>query len=228
MLRLRSRITITGGYTMDSVKIINAVKEARNSAKPRNFTQSVDLIINLKELDLSRPENRMKQQIVLPSGLGKEINIAVIAKGDLAAQAESMGLTVIRQEELEELGKNKKQAKKLANANQFFIAQADMMPIVGKSLGAVLGPRGKMPQPVPANANLKPLVERFGKTISINTRDKAFFQVYVGKESMSDEELAANIEAVLNTVARKYEKGLYHVKNAFTKLTMGASAPIEK
>jgi large subunit ribosomal protein L1 len=85
-----------------------------------------------------------------------------------------------------------------------------------------------MPQPVPANANLKPLVERFGKTISINTRDKAFFQVYVGKESMSDEELAANIEAVLNTVARKYEKGLYHVKNAFTKLTMGASAPIEK
>ncbi|MCS3922411.1 large subunit ribosomal protein L1 [Methanococcus voltae PS] len=228
MLRLRSHITITGGYTMDSVKIINAVKEARNSAKPRNFTQSVDLIINLKELDLSRPENRMKQQIVLPSGLGKEINIAVIAKGDLAAQAESMGLTVIRQEELEELGKNKKQAKKLANANQFFIAQADMMPIVGKSLGAVLGPRGKMPQPVPANANLKPLVERFGKTISINTRDKAFFQVYVGKESMSDEELAANIEAVLNTVARKYEKGLYHVKNAFTKLTMGASAPIEK
>ncbi|MBP2172470.1 large subunit ribosomal protein L1 [Methanococcus voltae] len=228
MLRLRSRITITGGYTMDSVKILNAVKEARNSAKPRNFTQSVDLIINLKELDLSRPENRMKQQIVLPSGLGKEINIAVIAKGDLAAQAESMGLTVIRQEELEELGKNKKQAKKLANANQFFIAQADMMPIVGKSLGAVLGPRGKMPQPVPANANLKPLVERFGKTISINTRDKAFFQVYVGKESMSDEELAANIEAVLNTVARKYEKGLYHVKNAFTKLTMGASAPIEK
>jgi large subunit ribosomal protein L1 len=221
-------MTITGGYTMDSVNILNAVKEARNSAKPRNFTQSVDLIINLKELDLSRPENRMKQQIVLPSGLGKEINIAVIAKGDLAAQAESMGLTVIRQEELEELGKNKKQAKKLANANQFFIAQADMMPIVGKSLGAVLGPRGKMPQPVPANANLKPLVERFGKTISINTRDKAFFQVYVGKESMSDEELAANIETVLNTVARKYEKGLYHVKSAFTKLTMGASAPIEK
>ncbi|MBA2860363.1 50S ribosomal protein L1 [Methanococcus maripaludis] len=213
---------------MDSEKILNAVKEARTLAKPRNFTQSVDLIVNLKELDLTRPENRLKEQIVLPSGRGKDVTIAVIAKGDLAAQAEDMGLTVIRQEELEELGKNKKTAKKIANAHGFFIAQADMMPLVGKSLGPVLGPRGKMPQPVPANANLAPLVARFQKTVAINTRDKALFQVYIGTESMSDEELAANAEAILNVVSKKYEKGLYHVKNAFTKLTMGAAAPIAK
>jgi len=213
---------------MDSEKILNAVKEARTLAKPRNFTQSVDLIVNLKELDLSRPENRLKEQIVLPSGRGKDVAIAVIAKGDLAAQAEDMGLTVIRQEELEELGKNKKTAKKIANAHGFFIAQADMMPLIGKSLGPVLGPRGKMPQPVPANANLAPLVARFQKTVAINTRDKALFQVYIGTESMSDDELAANAEAILNVVSKKYEKGLYHVKNAFTKLTMGAAAPIEK
>jgi len=213
---------------MDSEQILKAVKEARTLAKPRNFTQSVDLIVNLKELDLTRPENRLKEQIVLPSGRGKDTKVAVIAKGDLAAQAAEMGLTVIRQEELEELGKNKKAAKKIANANGFFIAQADMMPLVGKSLGPVLGPRGKMPQPVPANANLAPMVARFQKTVTINTRDKALFQVYLGTEAMSDEELAANAEAVLNVVAKKYEKGLYHVKSAFTKLTMGAAAPISK
>lgn len=213
---------------MDSEQILKAVKEARTLAKPRNFTQSVDLIVNLKELDLTRPENRLKEQIVLPSGRGKDTKVAVIAKGDLAAQAADMGLTVIRQEELEELGKNKKAAKRIANANGFFIAQADMMPLVGKSLGPVLGPRGKMPQPVPANANLAPLVARFQKTVTINTRDKALFQVYLGTEAMSDEELAANAEAVLNVVAKKYEKGLYHVKSAFTKLTMGAAAPISK
>lgn len=213
---------------MDSEQILKAVKEARTLAKPRNFTQSVDLIVNLKELDLTRPENRLKEQIVLPSGRGKDTKVAVIAKGDLAAQAAEMGLTVIRQEELEELGKNKKAAKRIANANGFFIAQADMMPLVGKSLGPVLGPRGKMPQPVPANANLAPLVARFQKTVTINTRDKALFQVYLGTEAMSDEELAANAEAVLNVVAKKYEKGLYHVKSAFTKLTMGAAAPISK
>jgi large subunit ribosomal protein L1 len=213
---------------MDREKIMKAVKEARSLAKPRNFTQSVDLIVNLKELDFTRPENRIKQNVVLPHGRGKDAKIAVIGKGDLAAQAEEMGLTVIRQEELEELGKNKKQAKKIANGHDFFIAQADMMPLVGKALGPVLGPRGKMPQPVPANANLKPLVERFKKTVSINTRDKPSFKVLVGTEKMSDEELAENIEAVLNTVARKYEKGLYHVKNAYTKLTMGPSVSIEK
>ncbi len=213
---------------MDREKIMKAVKEARSLAKPRNFTQSVDLIVNLKELDFTRPENRIKQNVVLPHGRGKDAKIAVIGKGDLAAQAEELGLTVIRQEELEELGKNKKQAKKIANEHDFFIAQADMMPLVGKALGPVLGPRGKMPQPVPANANLKPLVERFKKTVSINTRDKPSFKVLVGTENMSDEELAENIEAVLNTVSRKYEKGLYHVKNAYTKLTMGPSVPIEK
>ncbi|MDK2790900.1 MAG: large subunit ribosomal protein [Methanothermococcus sp.] len=213
---------------MDRENILKAVKEARSLAKPRNFTQSLDLIINLKELDLSRPENRLKEQVVLPNGRGKEPKIAVIAKGDLAAQAEEMGLTVIRQDELEELGKNKKMAKKIANEHDFFIAQADMMPLVGKTLGPVLGPRGKMPQPVPANANLTPLVERLKKTVLINTRDKPLFHVLVGNEKMSDEELAENIEAILNTVSRKYEKGLYHVKSAYTKLTMGPPAQIEK
>ncbi|ABR55781.1 50S ribosomal protein L1 [Methanococcus aeolicus] len=213
---------------MDRETILNAVKEARKNAKPRNFNQSVDLIVNLKELDFSRPENRIKQNVILPHGRGKESKIAVIAKGDLAAQADEMGLTVIRQEELEELGKNKKNAKKLANENDFFIAQADMMPLVGKTLGPVLGPRGKMPQPVPANANLKPLVERFKKTVSINTRDKPSFKVLAGTEKLNDEELAENIDAILSTVARQYEKGLYHVKNAYTKLTMGPSVPIKE
>ncbi|EHP86590.1 50S ribosomal protein L1 [Methanotorris formicicus] len=213
---------------MDREKILQAVKEARRLAKPRNFTQSFDLVVNLKELDLSRPENRLKEEIVLPHGRGKEAKIAVIAKGDLAAQAEELGLTVIREEELEELGKDKRKARKVANAHDFFIAQADMMPLVGRYLGPILGPRGKMPKPVPANINLKPLVERLKKTVIVNTRDKPIFHALVGTEKMSDEEIAENIESVLNTVAKKYEKGLYHVKSAYTKLTMGPAVKIEK
>jgi len=103
-----------------------------------------------------------------------------------------------------------------------------MMPLVGRLLGPILGPRGKMPQPVPPSANLKPLVERLKKTVVINTRDKPFFKTLVGNEKMSDEELADNIEAVLNVLPKKYEKGLYHVKSAYVKLTMGPAVPIEK
>jgi len=209
---------------MDRDKILKAVKEARARAKPRNFTQSVELIVNLKEVDLTKPENRLKEQVVLPHGRGKEAKIAVIAKGDLAAQAEELGLTVIREGDLEELGRNKRLAKKIANNHDFFIAQADMMPIVGRLLGPVLGPRGKMPQPVPPSANLKPLVERLKKTVVI----RPFFKTLVGNEKMSDEELTENIEAVLNVLPKKYEKGLYHVKSAYVKLTMGPAVPIEK
>ena len=213
---------------MDREKIMKAVKEARALAKPRNFTQSVELIVNLKELDLTKPENRLKEQVVLPHGRGKEAKIAVIAKGDLAVQAEELGLTVIREEDLEKLGRDKKLAKKIANEHDFFIAQADMMPLVGRLLGPILGPRGKMPQPVPPSANLKPLVERLKKTVVINTRDRPFFKTLVGNEKMSDEELTENIEAVLNVLPKKYEKGLYHVKSAYVKLTMGPAVPIEK
>ena len=102
------------------------------------------------------------------------------------------------------------------------------MPLVGRYLGPILGPRGKMPKPVPANINLKPLVERLKKTVVVNTRDKPIFHALVGNEKMSDEQIAENIEAVLNTVAKKYEKGLYHVKSAYTKLTMGPAVKIEK
>ncbi|ENN95760.1 50S ribosomal protein L1P [Methanocaldococcus villosus KIN24-T80] len=213
---------------MDREAILKAVKEARSLAKPRNFTQSFEFIATLKELDMRKPENRIKAEVVLPHGRGKEAKIAVIAEGPLAQQAEELGLTVIRKDQIEELGKNKRQLRKIAKAHDFFIAQADLMPLIGRYFGVILGPRGKMPKPVPANADIKPLVERLKKTVVINTRDKPYFQVLVGNEKMSDEQIVDNIEAVLNVVAKKYEKGLYHIKDAYVKLTMGPAVKIEK
>ncbi|WP_457612125.1 50S ribosomal protein L1 [Methanocaldococcus sp.] len=213
---------------MDREAILKAIKKARELAKPRNFTQSFEFIATLKEIDMRKPENRIKTEVVLPHGRGKEAKIAVIGTGDLIKQAEELGLTAIRKEEIEELGKNKRQLRKLAKAHDFFIAQADLMPLIGRYWGVILGPRGKMPKPVPANANIKPLVERLKKTVVINTRDKPYFQVLVGNEKMSDEQIADNIEAVLDVVKKKYEKGLYHIKDAYVKLTMGPAVKIEK
>ncbi|MEO2117294.1 MAG: 50S ribosomal protein L1 [Methanocaldococcus sp.] len=213
---------------MDREALLQAVKEARELAKPRNFTQSFEFIATLKEIDMRKPENRIKAEVVLPHGRGKEAKIAVIGTGDLAKQAEELGLTVIRKEEIEELGKNKRKLRKIAKAHDFFIAQADLMPLIGRHMGVILGPRGKMPKPVPANANIKPLVERLKKTVVINTRDKPYFQVLVGNEKMTDEQIVDNIEAVLNVVAKKYEKGLYHIKDAYVKLTMGPAVKVKK
>jgi large subunit ribosomal protein L1 len=203
-------------------EILEAVKKAKEQTKPRNFTQSVDVIINIKDLDVKKPENRFDEEVVLPNGRGKEVKIAFIADGDLAVQAKDAGANlVIKKPELEELGKNRKDAKKLANKHDFFVAQADMMPMVGRFLGPVLGPRKKMPKPVPASAKAEPILERLRDTIKVRIKDQPVVQALVGTQDMDDELIAENVEAVLAILDRHLEKGRSQIKSMHVKTTMG-------
>ncbi len=204
-------------------EIIDAVKEAKELAKPRNFTQSIDVIINIKDLDVRKPDNRFSEELALPNGRGKPITIGVIADGELAVSAKNAGIgLVISKEDLEELGKNRKQAKKLAGSVDFFIAQADMMALVGRFLGPVLGPRNKMPKPVPASAKVEPLLERLQSTIKVGVKQQPSIQILVGTQDMDDEKLAENIEAVLAILDRNLEKGRNQIKSMYIKATMGS------
>ena len=203
-------------------EILEAVKKAKEQTKPRNFTQSVDVIINIKDLDVKKPENRFDEEVVLPNGRGKEVKIAFIADGDLAVQAKDAGANLIIQKaDLEELGKNRKDAKKLANKHDFFVAQADMMPLVGRFLGPVLGPRKKMPKPVPASAKAEPILERLRDTIKVRIKDQPVVQALVGTQDMDDELIAENVEAVLAILDRNLEKGRSQIKSMYVKTTMG-------
>ena len=204
-------------------EIIDAVKEAKEQAKPRNFTQSIDVIINLKDIDVRRPENRFNEELALPNGRGKPIKIGVIADGELAVSAKNAGIDlVISKDDLQEFGKDRKAAKKVANSVDSFIAQADMMPLVGRFLGPVLGPRNKMPKPVPASAKIEPLLERVGSTIKVGIKNQPSIQILVGTQDMSDEDLAENIEAVLAILDRHLEKGRNQIKTIYIKTTMGS------
>ena len=201
-------------------EIIDAVKEAKEQAKPRNFTQSIDVIINLKDIDVRRPENRFNEELALPNGRGKPIKIGVIADGELAVSAKNAGIDlVISKDDLQEFGKDRKAAKKVANSVDSFIAQADMMPLVGRFLGPVLGPRNKMPKPVPASAKIEPLLERVGSTIKVGIKNQPSIQILVGTQDMSDEDLAENIEAVLAILDRHLEKGRNQIKSMYIKTT---------
>ena len=181
--------------------VVNAVKEAKEQSKPRNFTESVDIIINIRD---------------------KDVKIGVIADGELIVQAKNAGLDlVINKSDLEEFGKDRKSAKKAANSVDFFVAQADMMPLVGRFLGPVLGPRGKMPKPVPASIKLDPLLERLQSTVKVGVKQQASVQIVVGSQDMSDEDIAENIETVLTVLDRNLEKGRSQIKSMFIKTTMG-------
>lgn len=203
-------------------EILEAVKKAKEESKPRNFTQSVDVVITIKDLDVKKPENRIDEEVLLPNGRGKDVKIAFIADGELALQAKNAGADlVINKGELEEMGKDRKGAKKIANRHDFFVAQADMMPLVGRFLGPVLGPRKKMPKPVPATIKPEPIMERLKSTVKVRIKDQPVIQALVGTQDMDDELIAANIESVLAVLDQKLEKGRSQIKSMYVKTTMG-------
>lgn len=206
--------------------ILKALQEVKKRQRKRGFPQSIDLAVNL-DLDTSKPENRLNEEVLLPNGRGKKVKVAVIAGGELAHQARKVADRVIAKEELTELAKDKRLAKKLGREFDFFIAQADMMPLVGKTIGTVLGPRGKMPKPVPVNADIAPIVERLRKTVRLRTKDKPVIHLAVGTEEMEDKKVAENVEAVMRFLERKLEKGYGSIKSVYLKSTMGPSVKIE-
>jgi large subunit ribosomal protein L1 len=208
-------------------EILEAVKKAKEDSKPRNFTQSIDVVITIKDLDVKKPENRIDEEVFLPNGRGKDVKVAFIAEGELALQAKNAGADmVITKEDLEKLGKNRKEAKKIANNHDFFVAQADFMPLVGRFLGPVLGPRKKMPKPVPATAKAEPIMEKLKGTAKVRIKDQPVIQALVGAQDMDDELIAENIEAVLDILDRKLEKGRSQIKAMYIKTTMGPVARV--
>ena len=207
--------------------VAKAVEEALKNSKKRKFTQGLDLTINLKELDMTKPENRIDDELVLPNGSGKEIKVGVIADGELAMQAKSVADIIIGKAQLEKMAKKKKEAKKVANDIDFFVAQIDLMPLVGKTLGPVLGPRGKMPKPVPPNAPVKAIIEKLKKTIKVKTKDQPVIKVLAGSEEMDNKKLTENIDAIMTFLERKLERGQDNMKSIYIKTTMGQSVKLE-
>lgn len=206
--------------------VLKALDEVRKSK--RNFSQSVDLIFNLTDIDLKKPENRLNETVDLPHSPKKGAKIVIFATGDLATRAKSSGADqVIGREELDSFGGKKKEVKKLADSADFFIAETTIMAAVGKVLGPVLGPRGKMPTPVPPNAPIENIVSRHNRIVRIRVRDQLNVQCRIGSEEMSNEDLADNVQAVISRLEAKLPKGLRNIREIGVKTTMGSFVKIE-
>lgn len=209
---------------MASQEIVEAVKKALDDehSHKRNFKQSVDLVVNLKDVDMSNPSNRIDEEIYLPSGRGENAKIGVFGTGEMALKAKDAADAVFKPEDLEELAKDSKNAKSVAETYDFFISEAPLMPTVGKTLGRFFGPRGKMPLPIPPNADVASEVEKLRNTVRIRSKDKTTFHCLVGKEDMAPEAISENIEAILKVIEEKLERGKMNIKSVYIKTTMGA------
>ena len=201
------------------------IKEAKEKAKKRNFLQTWDLAISLKNVDLKKPENRLNLEFPLPEGRGKESK-SIFIVDSLLSEAKKAGVMVVTKDELEKLGKDKKKLKKYANEYEWWFCEAPLMPLVGKTLGVVLGPRGKMPKPIPPKGSVKPFIEMSKKMVRIKLKDSPVIHVPVGTENMKDEQIMKNVIAVMNFVKEKLPKGRANIRGAFIKLTMGPSVKL--
>jgi large subunit ribosomal protein L1 len=213
---------------LDEKTILDAVKEAKEKSGKKKFDQTVDLILNIVEIDMKAPESKIQEVVELPHATGKPNKICVIASGELALKARRANAErVIERTDLEGLAGKKKELRKLADEYDVFISEAPLMPLVGRILGPVLGPRGKMPVPVPPTADIASLIAKHRKTIVVRMRNQPIIQCSVGTESMNEKELSDNIQAVLRVLEGKLKRGLKNIKLAYVKTSMGAPVKIK-
>jgi large subunit ribosomal protein L1 len=202
-------------------KTIETVEKIVKDSKKRNFEESVDIAFNLKDVDLSNPKNRVELEVNLPKGRGRDVKIAVFGSAEMAIKAKKVADLVIQPEDLEDLADNKKKAKSVANSYDFFIAEAPLMPVIGKRLGIVLAPRGKMPRPIPPGADPAPIVTGLRNTVRIRSRNKRTFHAPVGTKSMKVEDLAENVDEVVKRVIGNLDRGKFNLASVYIKTTMG-------
>ncbi|WP_135304573.1 50S ribosomal protein L1 [Haloarcula amylovorans] len=211
---------------MADQEIENAVSRALEDAPERNFRETVDLAINLRDLDLNNPSNRVDESVVLPSGTGQETTIVVFAEGETALRAEEVADDVLDQNDLEELGGDDDAAKDLADDTDFFIAEKDLMQDIGRYLGTVLGPRGKMPEPLDPDDDVVEVINRMKNTVQLRSGERRTFHTRVGAEDMSAENIADNIDVILRRLHADLEKGPLNIDSVFVKTTMGPAMEV--
>ena len=207
--------------------ISKAISEVRTKTEKRKFNQSIELAVRLREIDFKKTESRISENLELPTPTSKDVKVAVVAGGDLATRARAAGADlIIGKDDLDKMGREKKQARKVAQNYDFFVAEAPLMPLVGKTLGQILGPRGKMPTPIPPTAPIDDIIKRNRRNVRLKMKDQAVVQCKVGTEDMPDDALVQNIQTVISRLEAKLEKGPKNIKSIAIKASMGPPVKI--
>ena len=206
--------------------IVDAVSRALDEAPPRNFRETVDLAVNLRDLDLNDPSQRVDESVVLPAGTGQETQIVVFASGETALRAEDVADEVLDGDDLEELGDDTDAAKDLADDTDFFVADASLMQDIGRYLGTVLGPRGKMPTPLQPDDDVVETVNRMKNTVQLRSRDRRTFHTRVGAQDMESGDIADNIDVIIRRLEADLEKGPLNIDSMYVKTTMGPAVEV--
>lgn len=201
-------------------KLEEMINQAKTSTKQRKFKQSIEMIIVFKDIDVKKGF-ALNEVVQLPK-TSSPATVCIMATGDMGQKAkEAKADAVVGSEELDRFAANKRASRKFINKYDFFLADTQIMPVVGKVLGQLLGPRGKMPTPVPFNASIESFLQRFRSSIKVRSRASLAMSCKIGDESMENADLAINAHTVLSAVEKKLPSGEKNLKRVIIKTTMG-------
>ena len=205
---------------LDDSQLQILIKNARDGIKKRNFIQSAELTLILKDIDVKKGFS-INEVVNLPNKVTKTSSICVIASGDMGMRARKAQVDrVIEPDELDRLGTNKKDARKVVKSYDFFLADSSLMSSVGRSLGQFMGPKGKMPSPIPYGAPIENIAQRFRGSIRARAKNQLNISSKIGDEKMQDDQLAGNALAVISAIEKKLPQGDKNIHNMIVKFTM--------
>jgi large subunit ribosomal protein L1 len=200
-----------------------AVKMVKERAKAK-FDETIEVAMNLG-VDPRHADQQVRGVVSLPSGTGRDVRVAVIAKDAKAEEARAAGAEIVGAEDLVE---------RIQGGFMEFdrvIATPDMMALVGR-LGKILGPRGLMPNPrvgtVTPNVG-QAVKDAKGGAIEFRVEKAGIVHAGVGKASFTDEAIAANVKALMDALARAKPagaKGTY-IKRVSLSSTMGPGFKVD-
>jgi len=213
---------------VNEAELISLIQEAKKSEKERKFKESLELYITFKDIDVKKGF-ALNETIQLPKQMSKPAAVCVMATGDMGIKAKNAKADeVIDGDGINKLAENKRETRKLINKYDFFLADTKLMPTVGKKLGQLLGPRGKMPTPVPFNAPIESFLERFRTSVKVKAKGSLSMSCRIGEESMDDSDLAANANAVATAIEKALPNGSKNVRKIMFKTTMGKAIKTEE
>ncbi|MCB9358854.1 50S ribosomal protein L1 [Candidatus Woesearchaeota archaeon] len=216
---------------MDKSKIQAALKIAKEQSGKRNFKQTIDLIVTMKDMDLKKPDHQVDFFLPLHHSNGKDVKVCGLVGPEMKEAAEKELDFVVVVDDFEQYAKDKKKIKKLAETYDYFIAQANLMAKVAQTFGRVFGPKNKMPNPksgcvVPPNANLAALKQRLKNTVRVMVKTTLQYQVAIAKEDMDEEIIIDNALTVYNQLVHHLPSEVNNIKDVFIKLTMGPAVKV--
>jgi large subunit ribosomal protein L1 len=193
-----ARARIDREHEYAPAEAVKLVKESKFS----KFDESVEVHIRTG-LNVRHADEQLRGTVALPHGLGRDVTIAVFAKGDKAREAEEAGADIVGAEDL---------AEKVQGGFTDFdvaIATPDMMPVVGR-LGKILGPQGKMPNPRVGTVTMdvaKAVGESKSGKIEYRTDRTANLHLTIGKTSFDESALLDNYSTLLEEIIRAKPSG---------------------